>query len=137
MTEASLLPGALLRNKGLHFICKDINMKVENNCTPFTNKYAKNDIIRIPIAHGEGNYFIDDEGYKELEDNNQIVFRYCDPSGEVNMQNCPNGSKGNIAGIVNKQGNVLGMMPHPERMSEQILGGTDGAEIFKSMLGGI
>ena len=136
LTEAGLLPGALLRNRDLHFICKDTYLKVENNQTTFTSEYAKDQIIRLPIAHGEGNYFIDDEGYKRLEAQGQVVLRYCDEKGSVSKEACPNGSLGNIAGIVNEKGNVFGLMPHPERLSEQILGGADGAKVFESMIRG-
>jgi len=125
LTEAGLLPGALMRNKGLTFLCKDVSLKVENNDTPFTSKYNKGEIVNIPIAHMEGNYFADSELLKELEDNNQIVFRYT---------NNPNGSVSDIAGICNKKRNVLGMMPHPERCSEELLTGIDGKRVFESIL---
>ena len=133
LTETGLLPGALLRNQSLSFICKDVFLKVKNNSSPFTNKLNEGEILRIPIAHGEGNYYIDNDGYKELQDNNQIAFQYCDINGNVTDEANPNGSLHNIAGIVNKKGNVLGMMPHPERYSDRILGYDDGLRIFKSI----
>ena len=129
LTETGLLPGALLRNQSLSFICKDVFLKVKNNSSPFTNKLNEGEILRIPIAHGEGNYYIDNDGYKELQDNNQIAFQYCDINGNVTDEANPNGSLHNIAGIVNKKGNVLGMMPHPERYSDRILGYDDGLRI--------
>jgi len=125
LLEAGLLPGAMLRNKNLHFICKDVHIKLLNKNTPFTNLYKKDEVLKIPIAHNEGNYYIDEKGLKTLKENNQIVFQYC-----AN----PNGAVDNIAGIVNKEGNVLGMMPHPERCSEKQLGSQDGLFIFKSMV---
>lgn len=134
LTEVGLLPGVLLRNQGLNFICKDVNLKVENNRTIFSKKYQENEVISLPIAHAEGNYFIDDEGYKKLVDRNGIVLRYCDSNGEINVATSPNGAIGNIAGIINEAGNVIGMMPHPERFSEALLGGTDGMKIFQSMV---
>lgn len=125
LTEAGLLPGALLRNKDLKFICQTVELSVENNNTLFTNLYQKGETIRIPIAHGEGNYYCDKETLAELENNGQIVFRY---------QNNPNGSLNDIAGIINKKGNILGMMPHPERAVESLLGNTDGLKLFKSVV---
>lgn len=125
LLEAGLLPGAMLRNKNLHFICKYIDLKVENTNTPFSSRYKKGQVIRIPIAHNEGNYYIDENGLADLKKNNQIVFRYT---------NNPNGALDDIAGIVNKSGNVLGMMPHPERSSEPELGSDDGRMIFEAIL---
>lgn len=125
LLESGLLPGAMLRNKNLHFICKYVYLKTENSSTRFTTACKKNQILKIPIAHNEGNYYIDKKGLNELKKNNQIIFRYCDN---------PNGALDNIAGIVNKQGNVLGMMPHPERSSEAELGSNEGLLIFKSIL---
>ncbi len=134
LTESGLLPGTLLRNENLNFICKDVYLKVENNDTVFTNEHNQNEVLRIPVAHGEGNYYASNEVLKELEKNNQIIFRYANAEGEV-CDNCnPNGSLNNIAGISNKEGNVLGMMPHPERYSDEILGCKDGLSIFKSIL---
>ncbi|MGE7675398.1 phosphoribosylformylglycinamidine synthase subunit PurQ [Lysinibacillus sp. NPDC094403] len=126
LTEAGLLPGALLRNKNLKFMCRTIQLKVENNNTLFTNQYEQGQIINIPIAHGEGNYYCDEETLQKLKDNNQIVFTY---SGEN-----PNGSLEDIAGIVNERGNVLGMMPHPERAVDALVGGADGLAVFKSIV---
>lgn len=133
LLEAGLLPGAMLRNKNLHFICKYVYVKTENNKTPFTNLCGRNQILKIPIAHNEGNYYIDKDGLKTLQKNKQIVLRYCDRDGVINNQSNPNGASANIAGIINKDGNVLGMMPHPERSSEKILGSEDGLLIFKSI----
>lgn len=126
LTEARLLPGALLRNKNLKFICRTVELEVTNNNTLFTAEYEKGQKIHIPIAHGEGNYYCDAETAAELEANNQIVFRY---TGDG-----PNGYVSNIAGIINKQGNVLGMMPHPERAVHEVMGGTDGLALFQSIL---
>jgi phosphoribosylformylglycinamidine synthase I len=134
LLEAGMIPGAMLVNKNLKFICKYINLSVENNDTPFTNKLAKGQTIRIPIAHGEGNYFIDDKGLNALVKNDQIAFRYCDEKGNVNDDTNPNGSVYSIGGITNKRGNVLGMMPHPERAMKPSLGSTDGRLIFESIL---
>lgn len=126
LTEAGLLPGALLRNQNLKFMCRTVQLKVENNNTIFTNQYEQGQIIDIPIAHGEGNYYCDEETLQKLKDNNQIVFTY---SGEN-----PNGSLEDIAGIVNERGNVLGMMPHPERAVDALVGGADGLAVFKSIV---
>jgi phosphoribosylformylglycinamidine synthase I len=125
LTEAGLLPGVLLRNKNLKFMCKTVGLKVENSNTLFTNEYEENQEIQIPIAHGEGNYYCDDATYEQLKQNNQIVFSYADDF---------NGSRNNIAGIVNERGNVLGMMPHPERAVSDLIGGSDGLALFKSIL---
>ncbi|MFH1245185.1 MAG: phosphoribosylformylglycinamidine synthase subunit PurQ [Candidatus Omnitrophota bacterium] len=134
LLEAGLLPGAMLRNTNLHFICKFLYIKTEKNDTPFTNLYRQHQVLKIPIAHNEGNYYIDAAGLKELEKNRQIVFRYCGAQGVVDKETNPNGAAGNIAGIVNKAGNVLGMMPHPERSAEEALGSSDGFLIFKSIV---
>ena len=133
LCEAGLLPGALIRNKGLHFICRHVNIKVENPSTPYTEQYEAGQVLSIPIAHAEGNYTCDDRTFSELEANNQIVFRYCDEGGNVTDLSNPNGARGNIAGICNREGNVLGMMPHPERACEELLGSNDGRELFKSL----
>ena len=125
LLESGLLPGAMLRNRDLHFICRYVDLKVENEKTPFTSKLKKGRVLRIPIAHNEGNYFADDETLRKLKNNNQIIFRYCSN---------PNGSLEDIAGICNERGNVLGMMPHPERCSEALLGSDDGRLIFESMI---
>ncbi len=134
LTEAKLLPGTLMRNNTLNFVCKDVYLKTSNHSTRFTNKIPKDAILRIPIAHGEGNYYADEDTIKSLVDNNQIVFQYCDKNGIIGKESNPNGSLLNIAGIINKDGNVLGMMPHPERLSDEILGGNDGLLIFKSII---
>lgn len=133
LTESGLLPGALVRNSGLSFICKDVFLKTENKSTAFTSAIEK-DVIRIPVAHGEGNFIANEDLLKELKDNNQIAFRYCSANGDVSSESNPNGSTENIAGIFNKNKNVLGLMPHPERYSESLLGGSDGQMIFKSIL---
>jgi len=134
LVEAGLLPGALVRNKTIHFICKFVNLRVENTNTPFTNQCEVGQVLKIPIAHNDGRYFCDEETLKRLEKNEQIVFRYCTPNGEVTEEANPNGSLGNIAGIVNEKFNVLGMMPHPERASEKLLGSEDGLFIWRSIL---
>jgi phosphoribosylformylglycinamidine synthase len=134
LTEAGLLPGAMLRNDSLKFICKFVSLKVENVDSPFTKKARKGEILTIPIAHGEGNYFADDATLAELNKNGQVLVRYCDAKGGVSRESNPNGSRENIAGICNKNRNVFGLMPHPERASERELGSTDGLKIFKSLL---
>ena len=126
LTEAGLLPGALLRNKNLKFMCRPVQLKVENNNTMFTSQYEQGEVITIPIAHGEGNYYCDEETLQRLKENKQIVFTY---SGDN-----PNGSLEDIAGIVNERGNVLGMMPHPERAVDALVGGADGLGVFKSIV---
>jgi phosphoribosylformylglycinamidine synthase len=134
LTEAGLLPGALVRNRDLHFICDRVSLRVERHNLAFTQKYQQHQVISLPIAHGEGCYFADADTLKSLEDHQQIVFRYCDADGNVTDAANPNGSLNNIAGICNQQGNVIGMMPHPERAAEGILGGTDGKALFTSLL---
>jgi phosphoribosylformylglycinamidine synthase subunit PurQ / glutaminase len=134
LVEAGLLPGVLLRNDSLRFACKHVHLRVENAFTPFTGHYASGEVLTIPIAHGDGNYFVDDATLRELETNGQVVFRYCTAAGEILPEANPNGSLGNIAGIVNAAGNVLGMMPHPERASDPLLGYTDGRRLFDSIL---
>ena len=131
--ESHLLPGALVRNDVLKFRSRWIHMRVENNDTPWTSAYAPGQVLRIPIAHGEGNYVADDATLRALGDGNRVVFRYCDADGNVTPESNPNGSIDNIAGIVNERGNVLGLMPHPERAIEQILGGTAGRGMFESL----
>lgn len=131
LLEAGLLPGVLMQNKSLKFICKDVNLKVVSRNTIFTKDIDK-DILTIPIAHGDGQYFAEDDVIKSLQDNDQIVFQYSDENGNVNELSNPNGSVLNIAGIVNKKKNILGMMPHPERCSDKVLNNTDGLEIFNS-----
>jgi phosphoribosylformylglycinamidine synthase len=134
LLEAGLLPGAMLRNRSLSFICKDIHAKVENAATPFTGLCTSGQVLKIPIAHAEGNYYADPVTLAALQANAQIVFRYCTPEGKVTPESNPNGSLDNIAGIRNAEGNVLGLMPHPERCAEDILGNHDGQVIFLSML---
>lgn len=134
LLEAGLLPGAMMRNTSLHFICKFVQIRTETSKTPFTKKIKKGKVLNIPIAHNEGNYYCDKETLSELKKNDQVVFRYCSPDGEVSKKYNPNGAIDNIAGICNKNRNVLGMMPHPERCSELILGGIDGKFIFESIL---
>jgi len=134
LTETNLLPGALLRNKKLKFICKYVNLIVENNNTPFTSKYKKKENIKIPIAHNEGNYFADEKTLDEIQLNEQIVFKYCDEQSNINEESNPNGSCLNIAGITNKNKNIIGMMPHPERCVEELLGGSHGSLIFQSLI---
>lgn len=134
LTEAGLLPGALMRNNSLHFICKYTYLKVENNQIPHTHSCKGGQVLKVPIAHGDGNYYIDDHGLSELTKNNQIVLRYCEENGEVTSKANPNGAVDNIAAICNKEGNVLGMMPHPERCVEDCLGSSDGKYIFNSIL---
>ena len=133
LTESGLLPGALLHNTNNKFICKNIFLKIENNKTLITNQY-NGQAIKIPIAHGEGRFFADEKTIKGLEENNQIIFRYCDENGEVSESSNPNGSLSNIAGICNKEKNVFGMMPHPERAADHLLNNTDGVNLFKSIL---
>lgn len=133
LCEAGLLPGALIRNRGLHFICEHINLRVENAGTAYTSELAPEQVLSIPIAHAEGNYVCDDRTYDRLEENGQIVFRYCSADGEVTQESNPNGSRGGVAGICNEDGNVLGMMPHPERACEELLGSNDGRAIFSSL----
>lgn len=135
LTEAGLLPGVLMRNKALSFICRSVYLKIENRDTPFTRRYSQEAPIRLPIAHAEGNYFVDSETVKRLEEGSQIVLRYCNEKGEITQESNPNGSLGNIAGIINKSGNVLGLMPHPERVCDELLGGRDGLPLFESVLG--
>jgi phosphoribosylformylglycinamidine synthase I len=134
LLESGLLPGAMLRNRNLQFICEYVNVVVERADTPFTLLAEKGQVLRIPIAHMEGNYFADEETLARLKANGQIVFRYSSPTGEVGPEYNPNGSLENIAGICNDKGNVLGMMPHPERCCEAILGSEDGRRIFESII---
>ncbi len=134
LTESGLLPGALIKNENRQFVCKDVKLRVENSETNFTNLCAKGDTIQIPIAHGEGNFYCNENVLEELKSNQQIVFRYSDENGKTNGQANPNGSIDNIAGIINKHGNVLGMMPHPERNADSLIGNADGLKILKSIL---
>jgi phosphoribosylformylglycinamidine synthase subunit PurQ / glutaminase len=132
LLEAGLLPGVMIRNKSLRFVCKDVTLSVVNKNTPFTYDIEK-PLLKIPVAHGEGNYFADDNTLKELINNNQVVFRYSSPSGNIGEEDNFNGSTYNIAGIINKEGNILGMMPHPERCCDPLLGKTDGVFVFRSL----
>lgn len=134
LTEVGLLPGALLRNKNMKFICETVTVRVENANTPFTNLCREGQVLNIPIAHGDGNYYVDEETLREMEKNNQIVFRYCNPDGQVVEGQNPNGSLKNIAGICNRERNVLGMMPHPERCVEKVLNNEDGVVVFESII---
>lgn len=137
LCESGLLPGALVRNESLRFISQDTYLRVERTSTPFTRGARDGQLLRMPVAHGEGNYTADAETLDRLEDNDQVVFRYVDANGSVTEAANPNGSARNIAGITSEQGNVLGMMPHPERCVESILGNDEGAVIFESLLGHI
>jgi phosphoribosylformylglycinamidine synthase len=134
LTEANLLPGVLMRNRSLRFICKDVHLKVERSDTIYTGAYKTGEVIRIPVAHKDGNYFADDETLARLEDQGRVAFRYCDAEGDTGPAANPNGSQANIAGLFNEAGNVLGLMPHPERLADPALGGTDGAKLFKSLV---
>ena len=133
VTEVGLLPGALMRNQHLRFLGRDVLMRVEETDTPFTAELTKGQILRVPIAHGEGNYYADESTLDELERNHQVIFRYCDAEGRLTSEANPNGSSRNIAGICNRERNVLGLMPHPERCSEPLLGNADGLGIFRSI----
>lgn len=135
LTEAGLLPGTLIRNRDIKFICKDVFLKPENTDTDFTKKYKGINSAIISVAHHDGNYFIDDEGLKALNDNGQVAFRYCDNEGNVTAETNPNGSLENIAGIFSKDKNILGLMPHPERHCDPATGGVDGRILFESLLG--
>ncbi|MBU1297702.1 MAG: phosphoribosylformylglycinamidine synthase subunit PurQ [Bacteroidetes bacterium] len=134
LCESGLLPGALLRNKSLKFICDYVNIRVENNKTIYTSAYKQGEVLKIPIAHGDGNYFADDDTIKMLEDNGQVLFRYCEPDGRVTPNANPNGAVNNIAGIINESGSIMGMMPHPERASDAVLRHTDGRRLFESII---
>ena len=134
LTETSLLPGVLLRNKKLKFLSKNVYLKVTDFKNNFCLNYQKKNIIKLPIAHNEGNYFVDKETLKNLEDNNLVAFKYCNINGETNKDSNPNGSSNNIAGILNVKKNILGMMPHPERLIDPILSGEDGSLLFESLL---
>jgi len=135
LCESGLLPGALVRNRGLHFICDHVNVKVEQTNTPFTSGLKPGTILNLPIAHGEGCYFADDATLATLEQDGRVLVRYCDASGQATEAANPNGSRNNIAGICNEGRNVFGLMPHPERACDTLLGSTDGAAIFQSMIG--
>jgi phosphoribosylformylglycinamidine synthase len=133
LTEVGLLPGALMRNAHLRFAGRDVYLRTEETDTPITCELTAGQVLRMPIAHGEGNYFADEAVLDELERNRQVIFRYCDSEGRVISAANPNGSARNIAGICNRERNVLGMMPHPERCSEALLGNADGFGVFKSI----
>jgi phosphoribosylformylglycinamidine synthase subunit PurQ / glutaminase len=137
LTEVGLLPGALMRNEHLRFVSRDVHLRTEETDTPFTSELAAGEVFRVPIAHGEGNYFADELTLDELERNRQVIFRYCDEEGRITRVANPNGSARNIAGICNAQRNVLGMMPHPERCSEAILGNAAGLGVFRSILSAV
>lgn len=133
LCEAGLLPGALIRNRDLHFICEHVFVRVETTDTPFTNELERDSVLKLPIAHAEGNYICDDETFALLKQEDRIILRYCDATGRISDGANPNGSRDNIAGICNQQRNVLGLMPHPERACEDLLGSSDGRGIFRSL----
>ena len=133
LCESGLLPGVLIRNDHLQFRCEWTSLRIENSDSPFTSKAEAGQVISVPISHGEGNYFADSATLDEIEKNNQVIFRYSSPEGCIDRENNPNGSLNNIAGITNREGNVLGMMPHPERCCDPLLGSTDGEVIFRSI----
>ena len=133
LCESGLLPGVLMRNASLKFVCRDVHLKVERADTMFTSRYTKGDVIRVPVAHGDGNYFTDPETLARLEGEGRVAFRYCDEKGAVTAAANPNGALANIAGIVSETGCILGMMPHPERLYESALGGSDGRAMFESI----
>ncbi|MBM3566622.1 MAG: phosphoribosylformylglycinamidine synthase subunit PurQ [Alphaproteobacteria bacterium] len=134
LTESGLLPGVLMRNANLKFICRDVWLKVENATSAFTGGYARDQVVRIPVAHHDGNYFADDETIKRVEGEGRVAFRYCDEKGRVDADTNLNGSVDNIAGVLNDKGNVLGLMPHPERLADAQLGGTDGRAMFDNLV---
>ena len=134
LTEAGLLPGALMRNEHLRFVCRDVHLRVETITTPFTSLFEKGELMTVPVAHGEGNFHADEATLDELERNGQIVFRYADTAGRITAEANPNGSSRNIAGIVNRERTILGLMPHPERVCESIVGGVDGLKLFRSLV---
>ena len=134
LTELELLPGALLRNENMRFICKDVYLRVENKELAFTKRFEEGEIIRMPIAHGEGRYYLPEEELKKIEERGQVVLRYCDEEGNITSQANPNGSVNNIAGVCNREGNVFGLMPHPERACEDLLDYRDGIILWHSLL---
>ena len=134
LLECGLLEGALSRNRDKKFICRHMHVKVVNNCTMFSSLYDENEVLNLPVAHGEGNYYAPQETIEALEENSQIVFRYCDASGNITEEANLNGSVSAIAGICNREKNVLGLMPHPERASEALLGSNDGARMFEGLV---
>jgi len=133
LCESGLLPGALLRNTNMQFICKNVNLTPANTETQITRNLTQNQVLQIPIAHGEGRFYADADVIEKIEKNRQVIFRYCNEKGEANIENNPNGSTNNIAGICNEGKNVFGMMPHPERCASDILGNTDGSLLFDSI----
>ena len=135
LCEAGLLPGALIRNRELHFVCAHVNVRVESVNTPFTHELKPGSILSLPIAHAEGNYVCDDQTLAELQQQDRIIFRYCDAEGRITEEANANGSRDSIAGICNRGRNVLGLMPHPERACEDLLGSSDGREVFRSLAG--
>jgi phosphoribosylformylglycinamidine synthase I len=135
LCEAGLLPGALIRNRELHFICEHVSVRVESANTPFTHELKSGEVLRMPIAHADGNFVCDDDTFAELRENDRIIFRYCDQHGQLTDAANPNGSRDHIAGICNSQRNVMGLMPHPERACEDLLGSSDGREVFRSLAG--
>ena len=135
LCEAGLLPGALIRNRGLHFVCEHVNVRVESVDTPFTNELKVESVLSMPIAHADGNFVCDDSTLEELRREERIVFRYCDRNGELTDAANPNGSRDNIAGICNRERNVMGLMPHPERACEDLLGSSAGRDVFRSLAG--
>jgi len=135
LCEAGLLPGALIRNRELHFVCAHVNVRVESVNTPFTHELKPGSILSLPIAHAEGNYVCDDQTLAELQQQDRIIFRYCDAEGRITEEANANGSRDSIAGICNRGRNVLGLMPHPERACEELLGSSDGREVFRSLAG--
>ena len=137
LCESGLLPGVLMRNASLKFLCRDVHLKVENTNTLYSSAYKKGEVIKVPIAHAEGNYFSDKDTLDRLEGEGRVVFRYSDAAGRVAPDTCPNGAQRNIAGICDPTGRILGMMPHPERLFEAPLGGSDGRRIFESVVAGL
>ena len=137
LCEAGLLPGVLMRNANLRFVCRDVHLRVENPQTAFTHRYEGGQVIRIPVAHHDGNYFIDEPGLEALQERDQIAFRYVSPAGAEEPEANPNGSLSNIAGVFNAEKSVLGLMPHPERLADPALGGSDGQPLFDSIAGAL
>ncbi|MEK6333311.1 MAG: phosphoribosylformylglycinamidine synthase subunit PurQ [Acidobacteriota bacterium] len=135
LCEAGLLPGALIRNQGLHFICEHVNVRVESTNSPFTHELEAGEVLRMPIAHADGNFVCDEDTFADLSRDDRIIFRYCDPNGELTEAANPNGSRDHIAGICNRERNVMGLMPHPERACEDLLGSSDGRDVFRSLAG--
>ena len=135
LIEAGLLPGALMRNAGLKFVCRDVHLRVETSASPFTNAYNAGAVVRVPVAHHDGNYIADERTLAELRDGDRVAFRYCRPDGAAGDN--PNGSTDDIAGVLSANRRVLGMMPHPERLADPALGGTDGVGVFRSLVGAV